>query len=176
MEREDANLGDCGGLSFCHDTSSSVFSDDDMVEDADADEFSDFGESIGNGDIFAAGGRVTGGVIVSEYDCRCAVTDSESKDFSWVNEAGVEGTDGDAVRGDGAVLGIEGHDMKFFLEAIGGESCESFEAESDCVVGATDTFGCWGGDIALDGDATSEFDTGHNLAVAIAANGFADGA
>lgn len=176
MGQEEANFWVSGRLSFCHDTSPAVFSDDDMIEDADPDEFTDFGESIGNGDIFAAGGRVTGGVIVCEYDSRCAVTDSESKDFSGVNEASVEGTDGDAVRGDGSVLGIEGHDMEFFLESISGESCESFEAESDSVFGATDSFGSWGCDIALDGDATTEFDTGHNLAVAIAADSFTDGA
>ena len=111
---------------------------------------------------------------MDEDDCRGAIADREAEDFARVYEASVQGADGDSVRGDWTVLGIEGDDMEFFLEAICGEPCEAFQAHLDRVIGPTDSFGDRRFDIAKDRDTSSKFDSGHDLAVAIGADGFAD--
>ena len=113
---------------------------------------------------------------MDEDDCRGAIADCEAEDFARVDEASIQGADGDSVRGDWTVLGIEGDDMEFFLESICGESREAFQAHLDSIIGATDSFWDRRFDIAKDRDTSSKFDSGHDLAVAIGADGFADGA
>ena len=92
---------------------------------------------------------------MNEYDCRGAIADCEAEDFARVDEARIKGPDGDTVRGDWTVLCIEGNDVEFFLESIGGEACEAFHAHLDSIIGAADSFGDGRFDIAKDSDTSA---------------------
>ena len=145
-----------------------------MIEHTDADKLADFAQSVRHGDVLAARGRVPRGVVVHEQDRRGAVADRCTEDFAGVDQARIEGPDGDPMACDRAVLGVERNDMEFFLHAIGGQSRESSGAVSDRVIAAADAFGENRFDIAHRSDPAAQFDSRHDLAVAVASHRFGD--
>ena len=81
-----------------------------------------------------------------------------------MDKAGVESADRNLMRADNLVLRVETDDMKFFAIGIPGKSRKSRQAIVFRIL--TSTNSPYGLTIALRlGDATTQLDTGHNLAV-----------
>ena len=105
-------------LSFRHDASSALFSNDDMVQHSDAYQFTYLCQSIGYCFVFAAWGWVPGWMIVDEQNCRSGVANRGTKHFPWMNEACVQGADRDEVRVNWTMLRVQGDNVKLLLLSI----------------------------------------------------------
>ena len=89
-----------------------------MVEDVDADKRSRFHESPRQFDIIAAWRHISARMIVRQNDARRVGEDGEFHYLTRVNQRCRHGADGDGVRTDGTVPGVEGqHDEVLPIQA-----------------------------------------------------------
>lgn len=84
-----------------------VFSDYEVVLEVDAEEFGGFTEAGGDFMVFLGGGGVTGGVVVGDDDGGGAEAQRRLEDLAGVDQAGVQGTDGDHFPADQGIARIK---------------------------------------------------------------------
>jgi len=89
--------------------------DDDVIENADAHQFAGFAQAGGDFQVFAAGGGITGGVVVDEQDGRCRFSDDRGEDFAGMDDTGGETSFGYADLPQNPVFAVEQQgDENFF--------------------------------------------------------------
>jgi len=125
----------------CTDTRRSSFSQHNMIQHIDTKGLARIGQSLRYLMILAARRGITGWMIVYENNRGCGIFYCRSIDLAWMDQAAVERPDGDLVRADDLVLGVERYDVEFFLFRITRQSCKVFLEKCYHIVAAAD-LGC----------------------------------
>ena len=100
-----------------------------MIQHVDADDFSGFGQPIGDSNIFAAGRGVARRVIVSQNDRRRGVFDRGAENFTRMDKTRIQRSDGDLVRIDDLVFCVQRNDVKLFMLRVGDQAAKVALAE-----------------------------------------------
>lgn len=93
-------------------------SDDDVIQDGDAEQLTRLLESLGDLDILAAGGRISGGVIVHQDDGRRRYMDRRLEHLPRVHHTLVEAPRGDPVQADDPVLAVQVQGQEVFFSFL----------------------------------------------------------
>jgi len=101
-------------------------------------------------------------MVVNRDDGCCGVADGQAKHLAGVDKRGVECPDGDLMGRDDVVLGVEGYDMKLFLQAVGGKPREVPLAELARLFGGPNDGGVGLGLFGF-GNSSPKFDGGSSL-------------
>ena len=105
-------------------------SEDEMIEQADAEQVGALPESVGEHAILLAGRHITRGVIVGTDPGGGIHQDQRFEHFAWMHDGQRQGADGDNVDADNAVLGIQSADEEVFTVQSRKERPE--ESRSGC--------------------------------------------
>lgn len=111
------------------DAQSLVGSDDDVVDDGDANDFCGLFQSLGDTDVLIARGGVTAGMVVDDEDTVGSIADGGAEDFAGMDEAIPQSSNCDLMAFDRNVLRVERHDPEFFLDTLTGHSTELVQTE-----------------------------------------------
>ena len=125
-----------------------------MIDQRNSDHFSRLLQTLGHADVLITRRRIAAGVIVNGDDAVRRITDRGAKDFSRVDQAGSQCTDGDLMTLDGNILRIQRDDPELFLLTFTSQSLTSttfgtdsagsvatVEIECLCAPGAAATIG-----------------------------------
>jgi len=109
-----------------------------MVEYVNAEGRARFFQPPGHHEIFLAGRRIAGWVIVHEDDRLGRVLDHGAEDLARVNQATVKRTNAYQVRADDMKLDVQGDNVKFLLGRVIGPPGKLVAAELKSLDGVRD--------------------------------------
>lgn len=108
-------------------------SENEVVENVDAEQLARVVELERNGEILGGGSGIAGGVIVGEHDGGGEVADRGFENLAWMDEGAGEGADGDDLAVDKLVAGVEveGDEVFFVFIANVGELIDGVLGRGD---------------------------------------------